>query len=62
MSVSSKEPPPPPTITDRGTLEKGKKADFIVLDKDPLVDIHNTLTISAIWKDGVKVSNGPITH
>jgi len=46
----------------QGTLEKGKKADFIVLDKDPLVDIHNTLTISAVWKDGVRVSNGPINH
>jgi len=44
---------------DYGTLEKGKKADFIVLDKDPLKDIHNTLSISAVWKNGVKVSDGP---
>jgi imidazolonepropionase-like amidohydrolase len=48
--------------TDQGTLEKGKKADFIVLDKDPLVDIHNTLAISAVWKDGIKVSDGPLTQ
>jgi imidazolonepropionase-like amidohydrolase len=48
--------------TDQGTLEKGKKADFIVLDKDPLLDIHNTLTIVSVWKDGVKVSDGPLSH
>jgi imidazolonepropionase-like amidohydrolase len=47
---------------DQGSLEKGKKADFIVLDKDPLTDIHNTLSITAVWKDGVKVSDGPLTQ
>jgi imidazolonepropionase-like amidohydrolase len=47
---------------DQGSLEKGKKADFIVLDKDPLKDIHNTLSIDAVWKDGIKVSDGPLTH
>lgn len=46
----------------RGTLQTGKKADLIVLDKDPLEDIRNTRTISAVWKDGVKVSDGPIGH
>jgi imidazolonepropionase-like amidohydrolase len=45
---------------DQGSLEKGKKADFIVLDKDPLTDIHHTLSIDAVWKDGVKVSDGPL--
>ena len=47
---------------DQGSLEEGKKADFIVLDKDPLTDIHNTLSIDAVWKDGVKVSDGPLTR
>lgn len=42
-----------------GTLEPGKKADFIVLDKNPAVDIVNTRTISAVWRNGVKVSDGP---
>jgi imidazolonepropionase-like amidohydrolase len=46
-------------IEDRqGTLQAGKKADFIVLDANPLEDIRNTRTISAVWKDGVRVSNG----
>ena len=44
---------------DQGTLETGKKADFIVLDKDPLNDIANTLSIEQVWKNGEKVSDGP---
>jgi imidazolonepropionase-like amidohydrolase len=46
----------------RGTLQPGKKADLIVLDKNPLEDIRNTRTISAVWKDGIKVSGGPSGH
>jgi imidazolonepropionase-like amidohydrolase len=48
-------------IADRyGTLEVGKHANFIVLEKDPSQDIHNTHTIRAIWKNGKKVSDGPL--
>ena len=48
-------------ITDQyGTLAAGKKANFIVLEKDPSQDIHNTQTICAVWKDGNKVSAGPL--
>jgi imidazolonepropionase-like amidohydrolase len=43
-----------------GTLQPGKKADFIVLDKNPATDIKNTRTIAEVWKAGVKVSNGPV--
>lgn len=46
----------------QGTLQAGKKADLIILDKNPLDDIRNTRTISAVWKNGVKVSDGPIAH
>ncbi len=42
-----------------GTLTAGKKANFIVLEKDPSQDIHNTQTIRAVWKDGKKISDGP---
>jgi imidazolonepropionase-like amidohydrolase len=43
-----------------GTLQQGKKADFIVLDKNPAADILNTRTITEVWKAGVKVSDGPL--
>jgi imidazolonepropionase-like amidohydrolase len=42
-----------------GVLRRGLKANFIVLDKDPSADIRNTESISAVWKDGKKVSDGP---
>ncbi|HYZ84736.1 MAG TPA: amidohydrolase family protein [Bryobacteraceae bacterium] len=42
-----------------GTLEPGKKANFIVLEKDPSQNIRNTQLIRAVWKNGTKVSDGP---
>lgn len=44
-----------------GTLEPGKKASFIVLEKDPSTEIRNTRTIKAVWKNGEKVSDGPLS-
>jgi imidazolonepropionase-like amidohydrolase len=42
--------------TDRGTLESGKKADFLVLNGNPLEDIRNTTQIDMIYHDGKRVS------
>jgi len=39
-------------IADSGTLEVGKRADLIVLDADPLADIHNIRKIAILVKDG----------
>ncbi|AKA35376.1 amidohydrolase family protein [Flagellimonas lutaonensis] len=36
-----------------GTVEEGKKADLIILDKNPLKEITNSKTISAIIIDGI---------
>lgn len=40
---------------DLGTLEKGKWADLIVLNKNPLDNIRNTRTIQAVYIAGNKV-------
>lgn len=42
-------------LTDTGTLVTGKRADFVVLDANPLDDITNTRKISAVYLGGVAV-------
>jgi imidazolonepropionase-like amidohydrolase len=41
---------------DLGTLEKGKWADLVVLDKNPLEDIRNTRTLSDVYIAGHRVT------
>ncbi|MSR01331.1 MAG: hypothetical protein EXR94_01125 [Gemmatimonadetes bacterium] len=38
---------------DLGSLEVGKLADLVVLDRDPLVNIRNTTSIRFVMKNGV---------
>jgi imidazolonepropionase-like amidohydrolase len=40
---------------DFGSLAKGKRADMILLDADPLVDIRNTRKINKVWIGGREV-------
>lgn len=48
-------------IGDRtGSLVKGKKADFMVLDKDPTANILNTRSIAEVWKNGREVNGSPL--
>jgi imidazolonepropionase-like amidohydrolase len=41
-------------LKDMGTLAVGKRADFIVLNANPLEDIRNTRQISSVYLDGAK--------
>lgn len=41
-------------LADLGTIAAGKRASFIVLDANPLDDIHNTRKIADVYLDGVK--------
>lgn len=38
---------------DIGTLERGKLADLVILDRDPRSDIRNTRAIRSVMKNGV---------
>jgi len=40
------------TIGAFGTIEKGKTADLVMLDADPLADIHNTTRIAGVMVGG----------
>jgi imidazolonepropionase-like amidohydrolase len=44
---------------DRGTIAVGKRADLLVLDADPVLDIRNTRRIFAVYHDGRSVVDLP---
>jgi imidazolonepropionase-like amidohydrolase len=42
-------------LDDTGTIEEGKKADFIVLEANPMSDITNTRRIHAVYLQGEEI-------
>ncbi|KAF2168683.1 hypothetical protein M409DRAFT_65548 [Zasmidium cellare ATCC 36951] len=42
---------------DRGLIEAGKRADLVLLNKNPLKNITNTLDIARVWIGGIEYRN-----
>jgi imidazolonepropionase-like amidohydrolase len=47
-------------LTDLGALEPRKRADFLVLDANPLDDIANTTKIAAVYHNGVAIDRSAL--
>jgi imidazolonepropionase-like amidohydrolase len=45
---------------ETGTIEKGKRADLILINGDPLADIHNTRNVESVITDGVMYNTAPL--
>ncbi|MCH1570445.1 MAG: amidohydrolase family protein, partial [Longimicrobiales bacterium] len=45
---------------ETGSLEVGKEADIAILDRNPLVDIRNLRSVSAVMSDGVYYESAPL--
>jgi imidazolonepropionase-like amidohydrolase len=49
-------------ITDMGTIAAGKSADFVILNANPLDEIHNTRQIDSVYLKGRKLDRDAIRN
>jgi imidazolonepropionase-like amidohydrolase len=43
-------------LTDRGRIVPGARADLLLVDGDPITNISDTLSLSAVWRRGVRLT------
>jgi imidazolonepropionase-like amidohydrolase len=43
-------------LTDRGRIAVGTRADLLMVEGDPLANIADTLSIKAVWREGVRLA------
>lgn len=46
--------------TDRGTLAPGERADFIVMDANPLGNMSSSRKISAVYRNGMAIDRAAL--
>lgn len=46
------------SLSDRGRIQTGLRADMVLIDGDPLQSIDDSLSINTVWKDGFQVGRG----
>jgi imidazolonepropionase-like amidohydrolase len=60
IMVSTSRPTEVLKVKDTGTLSKGKRADFIVLNANPLENIRNTRQIDSVYLFGAKLDRAAL--
>jgi imidazolonepropionase-like amidohydrolase len=46
-------------LADRGRIEPGLRADLLLVDGDPTTKIDDTLSVRAVWRQGVRLALDP---
>jgi imidazolonepropionase-like amidohydrolase len=47
-------------LSDRGRIQPGLRADLILVDGDPTVNIGDTLSVRAVWRQGTRRALEPV--
>jgi imidazolonepropionase-like amidohydrolase len=48
-------------LTDRGRVQEGCRADLLLVDGNPTANIGDTLSIRAVWRQGVRLALDPVS-